>query len=341
MASRVGILGASGYTALELIKILLRHPYVEITAMTSRQDPQHISQVHPELAGRLDRDLELFELELLCERVDVVFSCLPHAASAEAVSQLVDEGVAVIDLSADYRLTDVGVYEHWYRVEHPDPNRIGEVPYGLPELYREQIRGASLVANPGCYPTSAILALVPLIEAGLVNSEGIVIDSKSGVSGAGRTPKLATIYPECNESISAYAVGAHRHGPEINQQLSLAANGPVEVVFTPHLVPMNRGILTTAYADVAGEFSQQDLVDALRDFYHEEPFVQVVDELPATRHVSGTNYCHLTARRAAGKAVVVSCLDNLIKGAAGAAVQNMNLMLGVAETTALLDGLAT
>lgn len=337
MASRVGILGGTGYTALELVKILLRLPHVEVTVMTSRQDPQHVCQAHPELTGRLDLELEPFALQALLDRTDLVFSCLPHAASAEAVVQLADAGVGVVDLSADYRLTDVGVYEHWYGAKHPDPDRLGEVPYGLPELYREEIRGAMLVANPGCYPTSAILALVPLIESGLVSPEGIVVDSKSGVSGAGRTPKMATLYPECNESIAAYGVGAHRHAPEISQQLTRAAGSAVEVVFTPHLVPMNRGILTTAYADVAGDFSQQDLIDALRDYYHEEPFVTVVDELPATRHVSGTNAVHLTARRAGGKAIVVCCLDNLIKGAAGAAVQNMNLMLGVNETLGLLD----
>jgi len=339
MVTRVGILGARGYAALELIKILLRHPDAEIVALTSRQVEQpHVTEVHPELVGRLDLGLELFDLESLVGRVDVVFSCLPHAASAEVVCQLVDAGVIVIDLSADYRLDDLDVYQKWYEVEHPDPARVGHVPYGLPELYREQIVGAPLVANPGCYPTSAVLPLAPLLSAGLISTSDIVVDSKSGVSGAGRTPRMGTLYPECNESISAYAVGAHRHTPEINQLLSAAAGSRVEVIFTPHLVPMNRGILTTIYAPLAGDASQEELLEALQAAYREEPFVQVVSELPATSHVSGTNYCHLTARRVAGRAVLVSCLDNLVKGASGAAVQNFNLLMGLHETTALVDG---
>ena len=339
MVTRVGILGARGYAALELIKILLRHPAAEITVLTSRLEEQpHVSEVHPQLAGRLDLGLEQFDLESLVGRVDVVFSCLPHAASAEVVCQLVDAGVIVIDLSADYRLDDLDVYQKWYEVEHPDPARVGHVPYGLPELYREQIVGAPLVANPGCYPTSAVLPLAPLLSAGLISTSDIVVDSKSGVSGAGRTPRMGTLYPECNESISAYAVGSHRHTPEINQLLSAAAGAAVEVIFTPHLVPMNRGILTTIYAPLAGDASQEELLEALQAAYREEPFVQVVRELPSTSQVTGTNYCHLTARRVAGRAVLVSCLDNLIKGASGTAVQNFNLLRGLHETTALVDG---
>ncbi len=339
MVTRVGILGASGYAALELIKILLRHPQVEISALTSRQQEQpHVSDIHPQLVGRLDLGLEPFDLESLVGRVDLVFSCLPHAASAEAVCQLVDAGVIVIDLSADYRLDDLDVYQQWYKVPHPDPGRVGSVPYGLPELYREQIVGAPLVANPGCYPTSAILPLAPLLSAGLVTTADIVVDSKSGVSGAGRTPRMGTLYPECNESISAYAVGSHRHAPEMNQVLSLAAGSGVEVIFTPHLVPMNRGILTTIYAPLAGDASEQELIDALQAAYQAEPFVHVVKHLPATSDVSGTNHCHLTARRVGGRAVLVSCLDNLVKGASGAAVQNFNLLTGSDETTALVDG---
>ncbi|MFP6649936.1 MAG: N-acetyl-gamma-glutamyl-phosphate reductase [Pirellulaceae bacterium] len=339
MVTRVGILGARGYAALELIKILLRHPAVEITVLTSRLvDEPHVSEVHPQLAGRLDLGLEQFDLESLVGRVDVVFSCLPHAASAEVVCQLVDAGVTVIDFSADYRLDDIDVYQQWYEVEHPDPGRVGKVPYGLPELYREQIVGAPLVANPGCYPTSAILPLAPLLSAGLISTADIVVDSKSGVSGAGRIPRPGTLYPECNESISAYGVGAHRHTPEINQLLSAVAGSSVEVIFTPHLVPMNRGILTTIYAPIEGDASEQELMDALQGAYQQEPFVQVVEQLPATSHVTGTNYCHLTARRVGGRAVLVSCLDNLVKGASGAAVQNFNLLMGLEETTALVDG---
>jgi N-acetyl-gamma-glutamyl-phosphate reductase len=209
------------------------------------------------------------------------------------------------------------------------------VPYGLPELFREEIRDAPLVANPGCYPTSAILALAPLLKAGLIEPQGIIVDSKSGVSGAGRTPRLVSHYPECNESIAAYNVGRHRHTPEIDQLLSTAAGAPVEVLFTPHLVPMDRGILTTTYSQPKGEASEEKVLDTLGEFYADEPFVRVVDRLPGTKDTMGTNFCHVTARVARGRVLTISCLDNLIKGASGAAVQNFNLMFGHPETTAM------
>lgn len=333
----VGILGATGYTAYELIKILLRHPEVTITALTSRQSGRPaISSVHPSLTGSLDLPLEDLEPDQIAERCECIFSCLPHAASAAVVKALADAGRRVIDFSADYRLHDARVYADWYGETHVDPDRLGQVPYGLPELFGDQIRGASIVANPGCYPTSAILALAPLLQAGLIRAEGIILDSKSGVTGAGRTPKLATLYPECNESLAAYNVGKHRHTPEIDQVLSWFAPEPVEVVFTPHLVPMDRGILTTAYALPALAATESDLVAALRGFYSDKPFVQVVDSLPGTKHVSGTNHCHLTVRCVRGRVLVISCIDNLMKGASSAAVQNFNWMLGFPETTALL-----
>ena len=334
--TRIAILGATGYTALELIKILLRHPEAEIVALTSRQEGNPpVAMVHPSLAGRLDSCLEDLGPVEVAGRAECVFSCLPHGASAAFCAQLVAAGTRVIDFSADYRLADPESYAHWYGQKHGDPKRLGRVVYGLPELFRDQIGRADLVANPGCYPTSAILALAPLLKAGVIETAGIVIDSKSGVSGAGRTLKLTTHYPECNESVSAYNVGRHRHTPEIDRFLSQVAAATVEVVFTPHLIPMDRGILTTAYSVPKGSPSEEELLAVLREFYADEPFVRVVSHLPGTKDTMNTNYCDLTVRMVRGRVVTISCLDNLVKGASGAAVQNFNLMFGFAETTAL------
>lgn len=334
--TRVAILGASGYTALEAIKLLLRHPQAEITAVTSRQEGNaHIASVHPSLARRLDIRLENLEPAQVAGRADCVFSCLPHAASAEFCAAVVKAGARVIDFSADYRLGDADTYAQWYEHKHPDADRLGKTPYGLPELFREQIADAPLVANPGCYPTSAIVPLAPLLAAGLIEPRDIVVDSKSGVSGAGRTPKLTTHFPECNESVSAYNVGRHRHTPEIDRICSLASGKSVEVIFTPHLIPMDRGILTTTYSKPTGDVTEQKLLDTLREFYEGEPFIRVVEHLPGTKDTVDTNFVDVTARLVRGRVVTISCLDNLIKGASGAAVQNFNIMFGYPETTAL------
>jgi N-acetyl-gamma-glutamyl-phosphate reductase len=334
---RVAILGATGYTALELLKILLRHPQVQIAVVTSRQEGcPSIASIHPSLTGRLDLNVEDPAAEEIASRADCVFSCLPHAASAEIAMKLLAAGTRVVDFSADYRLDDAASYEKWYEHKHPDPVRLGKTVYGLPELFAEQIPSARLVANPGCYPTSAILPLAPLLKAGLIEPTDIVIDSKSGVSGAGRTPKLSTLYPECNESISAYSVGKHRHMPEIEQILGRATGQAVETIFTPHLVPMDRGILTVSYSRPTGALKAEEVLAKLREFYAGQPFVQIVEHLPATKDVSGTNYCHITARVVRGRVLLISVIDNLIKGASGAAVQNMNLMFGQPETTALI-----
>jgi N-acetyl-gamma-glutamyl-phosphate reductase len=334
---RIGILGATGYTALELIKLLLRHPQAKITVLTTRQQGQpHVSNIHPSLTGRLDLPLEDLGPQQVAARCECVFSCLPHAASADAIKPLLEAGVRVVDFSADYRLNDAAVYAQWYEHLHVDADRLGKVPYGLPEFFGEQIKTAPLVANPGCYPTSAILALAPLLKLGLVQPRGIIVDSKSGVSGAGRTPKLTTHFPECNESFAAYNIGHHRHTPEIDQILSIAAGQPIQVIFTPHLVPMDRGILTTAYALPSRDLSEEDVLTALRDFYAGKPFVRIVKHLPVTKDVAHSNFCDVTARLVRGRVILVSCIDNLIKGASGAAVQNFNWMYGFPETTALL-----
>jgi N-acetyl-gamma-glutamyl-phosphate reductase len=334
---RVGILGATGYTALELVKILLRHPEAKITALTSRQEGRpHISAIHPSLTDRLNLCLEDFGAGALADRCDCVFSCLPHAASAESAKALLAAGVRVIDFSADYRLDDAASYKKWYEHDHPDAERLGKTPYGLPELFREQIPSAKLIANPGCYPTSAILPLAPFLKAGLIEPADIIVDSKSGVSGAGRTPKLGTLFPECNESISAYSVGKHRHQPEIEQILGRATGKKVEVIFTPHLVPMDRGILSVCYARPTRAIAEEEAFGALQEFYAGQPFVRVVKHLPATKDTAHTNFIDITARIVRDRLVLISAEDNLIKGASGAAVQNFNLMFGFAETTALL-----
>jgi len=336
----IAILGATGYTAVELIKILLRHPQATITALTSREEKRPVGDVHQSLAGRLDLSLENLTPQEIATRAECVFCCLPHTASAKVVPELLLHGAKVIDLGADYRLDSVEVFEKWYGEQHPDPARIGKVPYGLPELFRDKIAGADLIANPGCYPTSVILPLVPLLRQGLIEPTDIIIDSKSGVSGAGRTPKQTTLYPECNESIAAYGIGTHRHLPEIEQILSTGSGQSVKVIFTPHLVPMDRGIFSAIYSKPVQSkqraASQDELLTVLREFYRNEPFVKVIDHLPATKDVSGTNFVHMTVRIAGGRVITLSVIDNLIKGASGAAVQNFNLMFGYNETTALL-----
>ena len=332
----VAVLGATGYTALEAIKILLRHPRARVVAVTSRQDGRPpISSVHPSLVGRLDLALEDLEPEEVGRRADCVFGCLPHAASAEILPRVLAAGAKVVDFSADYRLDDADTYREWYAHEHPDPTRLGGVAYGLPELFRERIRGQSLVANPGCYSTSAILPLAPLVKAGLVEPDDIIVDSKSGVSGAGRQPKLMTHFPECNESLSAYNVGRHRHTPEIEQVIARHAGTRPNVIFTPQLAPMDRGILSTIYVRPRKAVTEGDVLGLLREAYAGEPFVRIVDHLPATKDTVDTNCCDITARVVKGRILLISCLDNLVKGAAGAAVQNFNLLFDLPETSGL------
>jgi N-acetyl-gamma-glutamyl-phosphate reductase len=334
---KVAILGASGYTAVEAIKILLRHPEAKIVAVTSRQEGSPpISTVHPSLVGRLELPLEDLSPEEVGTRADCVFSCLPHCASAELIPQVLAAGAKVIDFSADYRLDDAATYLEWYGHEHPDTGRLGTTVYGLPELFRKQISGATLVANPGCYATSAIVPLAPLVKSGLFETEDIIIDSKSGVSGAGRSPKLMTHFPECNESMSAYNVGRHRHTPEIEQMIRRHAGARPQVIFTPQLAPMDRGILSTIYIKPKGKVAEEDVMAILRQAYTGERFIRIVDHLPATKDTVDTNFCDVTARVVSGRVLLISCLDNLVKGAAGAAVQNFNCVFGLPESLGLL-----
>lgn len=327
--TRIAILGATGYTALELLKILARHPHVEVTAVTTRQDTRpHISEIHPSLTGQFDLVCENLSPAEVGERADLVFCALPHTASMDAVPLLLDAGCRVVDLSADYRLSDPGVYEKWYGHVHTDPTRLSTTVYGLPELFMDQIPGADLIANPGCYTSTSILGLAPLLANGLIEPSGIIIDAKSGVSGAGRTPKIGTLFAECNESVTAYGIGTHRHMPEIEQVLTDVCGANVQVAFNPHLMPMDRGILCSMYPRLKEPKSVEELLAVFRKFYADQPFVRIVDHIPATKHVAHTNFCDISVRLNRDQLVVFSAIDNLIKGASGVAVQNMNLLLG-------------
>lgn len=336
--TKVAILGGSGYTALELIKILLRHPAVEIVAVTSRQkDTPRLAELHPSLTGRIELRCEPFDADRLATLgVQCVFSCLPHGASMSSVPSLLQRGMRVVDLSADYRLHDPNVYAQWYGESHADLAHLAQAVYGLPELYGDAIATAQLVANPGCYPQTGILGLAPLVAGHYVEPRRIIVDSKSGVSGAGRTPKLTTHFPECNESVSAYQVGKHRHTPEIEQALSEVADEPVEILFTPHLIPMDRGIFSTIYAVPHRPMNERELLELYRAYYASAPFVRAVEHLPATKDCAGTNFFDVTVRVVRDTIVVLACEDNLIRGASGVAVQNFNRMYGHDERTALL-----
>ncbi|MFC1987828.1 N-acetyl-gamma-glutamyl-phosphate reductase [Chloroflexota bacterium] len=335
---KVGIINVTGYAGVELARLLSQHPEVELSSVTGRSAAgQKLGKAFPHLASI---DLTI-EAEL--EGVDFVFSAMPHKDSAKEVIPLLKRGIKVVDISADFRLKDAKEYQSWYGSAHPAPELLKEAVYGLPELYRPQITSARLVANPGCYPTSAILALAPAVKAGLIEPD-IIIDSKSGISGAGRTLSLNTHYSEVNEDVTAYALEGHRHLPEIIQELKqLCPQQPPSVTFIPHLIPMTRGILTTAYATLApgkvaaGEKEKKEIRQLYMEFYKDAPFVRVVESPPHTKHTWGTNFClvYPTTDRSGEKLIVISCLDNLVKGAAGQAIQNMNLMLGFPENTGL------
>ncbi len=338
---KIGILGASGYTGAELVRLLARHPAAEITALTAdRQAGQPLGAVFPHLAHVGLPDLVRIEEADLAD-TDVVFCGLPHGTTQKVIGDLLEARPQqkVIDLSADFRLRDLDSFAEWYGHEHWAPALQGEAVYGLTEVYREPVSKARLVANPGCYTTTTELALLPLVEAGAISTEDIIIDAKSGVSGAGRAEKQANLHSEVSEGVHAYGVGRHRHAAEIEQELSVAAGKPVTVCFTPHLMPMNRGILATCYVRLAHDAGVEDLRACLAGRYGDEPFVHVAAAgvSPSTRQVRGSNHCVIGvfADRLPGRAIVLSVTDNLVKGASGQAIQNMNVMLGLAETTGL------
>jgi N-acetyl-gamma-glutamyl-phosphate reductase len=335
---KAGIINVTGYAGSELARILHQHPEVKITSVTGRSAAgQKLGEVFPHLAS-----LDLTITPELEGSLDIVFSALPHKASAEAVIPVLQQGVKVIDISADFRLKQANQYEEWYGVLHPDPSYLEEAVYGLTELHRPEVKTARLVANPGCYPTSAILALAPAVKEGLISPD-IVIDSKSGVSGAGRSLSLTAHFSEVNENTMAYSVSGHRHLPEITQELAELSRESLSVTFLTHLIPMTRGILSSCYARLqpdnpwSGPEAGQRIRELYQDFYAGHPFVVVTPKPPQTKQTLGNNQCLIypTVDQRAGRLIVISCLDNLVKGAAGQAVQNMNLMCGFPEDMSL------
>ena len=338
---RVGIVGASGYTGSELMRLLVTHPeQVELTCITSRTlAGQSVDHVITNLRGLLDLKFEKLDMQKMADQVDIAVLGLPHTASMEFVPELLELGVKVIDFSADYRFKSVDVYEKWY-AEHTSPHLLKEAVYGMPEIYRSEISDASLIAGPGCYPTGVILALTPALKSGVVELENIVIDSKSGISGAGKAPKDVSHFTNRHGNVTAYNIGAHRHSPEIEQELSLALGKDINVCFVPHLVPMSRGILTTAYLRLSKPVSTQELLEVYSRYYEGEPFIRILDEgeIPQTQAVRGSNYCHIgvTVMEDSNIAVVISAIDNLVKGASGQVLQCMNIVAGFDETAGLL-----
>jgi N-acetyl-gamma-glutamyl-phosphate reductase len=340
---RVAVAGASGYMGAELLRLLLRHPHLELTGVTSdRLAGEPLAKALPHLRGLSDLRFHELDAEWMAGVADVVVLALPHMESQKIVPVLRRHRVRAIDLSADYRLRDANDYTVWYKAPHIDPEGLAEAVYGLPELHRKAIAAASMVAAPGCYPAGAILAVAPLLKTGLARPDGIVIDGKSGVSGAGaqgRKVEPMYLYTEANENVQAYGVGTHRHTPEIEQELTGLAGSSVRVTFTPHLLPLNRGLYTTAVVPLAAAATTAELLAVYRDFYAGEPFVRVLDEgeRPTTRAVLGSNFCDVTvvADRRTGRAVCLSALDNLGKGGAANGVQNLNLMAGWSERAGL------
>ncbi len=334
----IAILGGSGYTALELIQLLLRHPQVKIAVVTSRQDETPLlDEVHPRLSNRLELRCEKYQIQsLLAHNVHCVFCCLPHGASMAVIPEILAAGIRVIDLSADYRLRDPNQYLQWYGHPHEDQTNLSSAVYGLPEIYRPSITNTNLIANPGCYPQTAILALAPLVQGKWIDESSIIIDSKSGVSGAGRSPKLNFHFPECNEAVSAYGVGTHRHTPEIEQALSDVAKRPIQVTFTPHLIPMDRGIFSTIYVKPSCVKELRDWFELYRDFYRQESFIRIRTNPISTKDSAFTNFVDITLYRVRELLVITAAEDNLIRGASGVAIQNFNLMYGFPETEGLL-----
>ncbi|MEX0929021.1 MAG: N-acetyl-gamma-glutamyl-phosphate reductase [Balneolales bacterium] len=333
----VAIIGATGYTGSELLRILISHPTVNIHAVTSNTHAgKKLTEIHPQFKGLLDMELIAMS-DLRPDELDLILLALPHGVSMDFVKDADYSRCKIVDLSGDFRLDSAGVYESWYGLKHNFPQGIDDAVYGLPELFRSKIKESHLIANPGCFPTGSILPLTPLIARGVVKPSGIVIDAKTGVTGAGAKPKLNTHFPNASENFSAYGLKKHRHTPEIQGTVSAFAGQDITVTFTPHLLPVNRGILTSLYADATGDFSDEELQTILSDFYKNEPFIRIVDHPPVLQQVRGTNYCDIfaTCDERTNKIITISVIDNLVKGAAGAAVQNMNLALGLNETDGL------
>ena len=346
MSIRAAIVGPTGYTGFYLIDLLLRHPQAELTYLASHRDElPDIRESFPALLGRIDEDLALcrpIDPSAIADAADVVFLALPHRAAMSYAPQLLDAGLRVIDLSADYRLADAELYEKVYQTPHDDTDNLDEAVYGLPELNRDHLPGAMLVANPGCYPTAAALGIAPLLSHSLIKQSPIIINAASGTTGAGKSPSDLLHFPNQNESYLPYGlIGGHRHQPEIEQTLSLVAGKPIHALFVPHLLPIDRGILETIYLQPTDpDVTEDELFEAYEDTYADEPFVRVRESLPNLKHVVGTNFCDISVRltKQAGQPTIVvfSTIDNMIKGASGQAIQNMNAVFDLDETTGLV-----
>lgn len=336
---KVGIVGATGYAGQQLVWLLQKHSSTEIVFLCSHSYENTLyNDVYKNLDGFIDNVcINIQEAEYKLDCINILFLALPHGKSFDITKKALSKGVKVIDLGADFRINSKNIYEQWYKVEHTCPELLEESIYGLTELNRNDIKKASLIANPGCYPTASILALAPLLKSNIIDEQSIIIDAKSGTSGAGRSASIGNLFTECNDSIKAYSVAEHRHTPEIEQELGNICGNKITLTFTPHLVPMNRGILSVCYSKLSCKKSQEELYEIYRNFYKDEFFVKITDTMPETRWVKGSNLCHIGIRldKRTGRVIVASCIDNLMKGAAGQAVQNMNLMFNLDEKTGL------
>jgi N-acetyl-gamma-glutamyl-phosphate reductase len=333
---RVAIIGATGYTGLESIEIISRHPQTELTYLTALpEECGHAEKIFARLKGKCDMQIEPLDLKKLAKLADVALCCLPHKVSMGFVPKLLDAGVKVIDFSADYRIKDAELYEKFYQVGHTDIANLEKSVYGLPELFRDEIKGGDLVANPGCYPTGFILAVAPLLKQDLIEIGSIINNAVTGTSGAGKNPSVKFHFPNMNENFFAYGIGTHRHMPEMEQIAGKVTGKKVNVLFQPHVGPFDRGILSTVYCQPKRDIAQNKLTKIYEEFYQAEPFVQLCTESPSVKDVAGTNYCHVYVTQAKGKIIALSALDNLVKGASGQAVQNMNIIFGLDETLGL------
>jgi N-acetyl-gamma-glutamyl-phosphate reductase len=336
---KASVIGATGYAGQELVRILSVHPGVRLCHLASESHAGvSMGQVYPHLNRNVAMECETPDIEVIGRDSDVVFFCLPPGHAMDLVPKVLEAGARVIDLGADFRLKDPEKFRKWYGETHACPHLLDEAEYGLPELHRDDIGGCRLVANPGCYPTAAILGVAPLLKTGLLDGRPMVIDAKSGVSGAGRALSLQVHFSEVNENMTPYGVGGHRHLPEMIQEMGLIAGRPVSACFTPHIAPVTRGILCTIYIQCSRELSQEEATEIYTSFYKGEPFVEVLNgSLPSTKHVLGSNNCHVAVRvdENTGMLIVIAAIDNLVKGAAGQAVQNMNILFGLAECAGL------
>lgn len=336
---KVGVIGATGYAGAELVRILSGHPDIELTILTSRQYAgKRFDTVYPSMAGIVNLVCREFSMERMCEAADFFFIALPHKMPMEIVPELISSDKRVIDLSADFRFNNFYLYEAYYQ-PHTAKDLLERAVYGLSEVYSDKIKDAELIGNPGCYPTSVLLPLIPLLKNDILKPDTIIADSKSGVSGAGRSLTLATHFCEANESLNAYKVASHRHNPEMDMVLSSEAQREISITFVPHLIPMTRGMYTTIYADLYEKINNADIRDCLESYYRGKPFIRICPDgtLPATLNVKGTNFCDIGFKidEKCRRLILISAIDNLVKGAAGQAVQNMNIMLGLDETTSL------